>query len=279
MKIILITMTLLYLPFMGFSQEEGDKQRYNSIQLNWGVANLQIQNISASPFIHNSWSPVNMMLRYDRAKKLDQQVSVKFSLHKDMIGEAFEYSAIFTDDEFVSTLPHEFLFLEINYSLGKQVLQTSDWKLTVGGRSSNFLNQSYYDFGPGGSGVYYYSFGLDIWLNAKYDLSDKHHFVTNLALPIFSYATRSPYMTTDGQFIANNKTRKDIDAFINYLKQGELQSWNKRMAVNFDLNYYYNLSEKWNLGLTYLLAMNFNNEPQQYTAIENILQLNGKFNF
>lgn len=90
MRIILITMTLLYLPFMGFSQEEGAEHRYNSIQLNWGMANLQIQNISASPFIHKSWSPVNVMLRFNRSKKFEQQGSIKFSLLKDMIAEPYE---------------------------------------------------------------------------------------------------------------------------------------------------------------------------------------------
>lgn len=278
MKKILL-LTSICLPLIGFSQEEETKHWYNSVQLNWGAANIQIQNISASDLIHKSWSPVNVTLQYERSKKFEQQFYTRFRRYTYQTSDTYEYSAIFTDDEFVSTLPHEFLFIDINYSLGKQVLQQSDWKLAVGGRSSNFLNQTYYDFGPAGSGVYYFSFGLDMWFNAKYDLSDKHQIVANLALPIFSFATRSPYMTTDGQFIADNQTRKGWDAIMNYLKRGELQTWNKRQAVNFDVNYYYKLSEKWHLGLTYWLAMNFNNEPQPYTAIENCFQLSGKFNF
>ena len=126
-------MTLFCLPYMGFSQEEEAEHKFNSLQLNWGMANLKIQNISASPFIHNAWSPLNAMLRYNRSKKFEQQGSIKFSLLKDMIAEPYEYSAIFTDDEFVSTLPHEFLFIEINYSFGIQNPRLSDEPKTVGG--------------------------------------------------------------------------------------------------------------------------------------------------
>ncbi len=46
--------------------------------------------------------------------------------------------------------------------------------------ASNFINQTSYDLGPAGSGVYYYSLGLDIWLNAKYDLGEKSSFVASL---------------------------------------------------------------------------------------------------
>ena len=260
-------------------QELEPKPRHHSLQLNWGAGHLKIQNISASPMIHESWSPVNAVLQYDHSNKLDHQFYIRFRRYTYQMGETFEYSAIYTDDEFLSSLPHEFLFLDINYSLGKQVLQPSAWKLTVGGRSSNFLNQTYYDFGPAGSGVYYYSLGLDVWLNAKCVLNENHHFTANLALPILSFVTRSPYMTTNGQYIADNQTRKGGDALINYLKRVELQSWNKRQAVNFDLSYYYNISDKWQLGATYWLSMNFNNEPQNYTAIENIIQLSTKLNF
>ncbi len=278
MKKLLIAL-ILCLPIVGFAQDSIPKPNYNSIHLNWGAANLQIQNITASPMIHESWSAVNVVLRYDRAKKLDHQIYFKFSQHKDQVGEEFQYTAIYLDDIFYPTLPHEFLLIDLNYSLGKQLLKSPDWKFTVGGRSSNSFNQSYYDLGPAGSGVYYFSLGLDVWFNAKYDLGEKHHFVANLALPVFSWVSRSPYLSTDGRFIADNATHKDGDSFINYLKRGKIHSWNKRQAVNFDLSYYYSLTDKWQLGAAYWLSMNFNQDPQRYGAIENIIQLSGKFNF
>lgn len=278
MKKLLIVL-ILTLPCIGFAQEEEQVPKNSSIQLNWGIGNLQIQNISASPMIHKNWSPVNVAVRYERSKRLDQQVNVKFSQYKDQVGEPFGYSAIYTDDKLVSTVPHSFVMLDISYSLGKQILNNNDWKLTLGGRSSNFLNQSAYDLGPAGSSVYYYSFGLDVWLNAKYDLGEKSSFVANLALPIFSWTTRSPYLTQDGQYFADNLTHKGGDAFANYLKRGEIQSWGKRQSFNFDLSYYYRLSDKWQLGAAYGLTMHFNQEPQRFGSIENIFQLSGKFNF
>lgn len=269
----------LILPYTVFAQEEEQQPKTRSIQLNWGIGNLQIQNISASPMIHKDWSPVNFALRYERSKKLEQQFYVKFSQYEDQVGEPFKYSAIYTDDKFVSTIPHSFVMLDLSYSLGKQILDENDWKLTLGGRSSNCLSQTAYDLGPSGSGVYYFSLGLDAWLNVKYDLGEKSSFVANFALPIFSWATRSPYLSADGQYIADNSTHKGVDAFFNYLKRGEIQSWGKRQSFNFDLSYYYSFTDKWQLGAAYGLTMHFNQEPQRFGSIENIFQLSGKFNF
>jgi len=279
-KIIVISRLLIILiPLVLSTELFGQEASKNAISLSGGEANLQIQNLTASPMIHSSWSPVNAVFRYERTKKLDQQFYIKFSQHKDKDWVYTEYSAIWTDDEMAPTYPHQFILLDINYSLGKQLLNPSDWKLTVGGRSGNSLNLSSYDFGPAGSTVHYWALGLDVWLKASYDLGEKHQFVANLALPIFSWVARSPYLSQDGRYLVDVSSLKGGQSFVNLLKDGSLQSWSTRQSVNFDLAYYYKISDKWQLGAGYWLLINFNQDPQRYGAIENIIQLSGKFNF
>lgn len=200
-----------------------------------------------------------------------------FGLYKPMIGEQFEYNSFYNGIQ--PTLPQSFLMLDINYSLGKNILDKGKWKLALGGRSANRLNSSNYDFGPAGSYGYYYSFGLDIWMNVKYRLSEKHRFVSNLALPVFAYNSRSPYLSADDQYFENASSHKGFESFLNYIKSGELQSWGSYQKVDFDVSYYYTLSDKWDIGGKYVLALDFNQVPTNFTQIENIFYLSVNLKF
>jgi hypothetical protein len=252
-------------------------ENYNSFKLNWGMGNLMRQDMSFSDMIYTKWSPVNVQFEYNRSKKLEQQAYVQFGMFKPMIGEPYSYNSFYNGEE--EAVPCNFLILDINYSLGKTVLDKGKWKLALGGRSANRLNSSNYGFGPAEPYGYYYSFALDVWVNAKYQLSEKHRFVANLALPIFSYNARSPYLSTDAQYLWDNYSHNGLKAFVNYIKGGKIQSWGGSQSVDFDLSYYYTLSDKWDIGGKYSLALDFNQVPANFTQIENILYLSVNLKF
>ena len=169
--------------------------------------------------------------------------------------------------------------MDINYALGKNVLEKGKWKLALGGKARNRLMASDCLFGNAGSFGYYFSFGLDRWTKINFDLNEKHHFIANVALPVFSYNTRSPYMSQNDEYFSDAYSHKPLKSAINYVKRGELQSWGKAQSFDFDISYYYSLSEKWELGGKYMLLMDFNQYPTKFSQIENVIYLSAKLKF
>ena len=273
-KIFIIVVTLLLLVQGVKAQEE---VRVNSFGLNWGMGNLMRQDFTTSPFVHKDWSPVNVQLVYERSKKLDQQASLKFGNYSPRIGESFTFNSFYNGEE--TTLPHSFKMIDINYAIGKSFIEQEKWKFVLGGKSKNHIYASDYNFGPSGPSPIFIAFGLDIWLNIRFDLNEKHYFRSNVALPVFSYIYRAPYLAHDDKLFQNLYSHKPLQELANRIKDGQVQSWGTSQSFDFDLSYGYALNEKWDIGCMYLLSLNFNQTPTNFSQIENVFYISGKFKF
>lgn len=276
MKKILYVCLLAFLICGGNIQAQNENPR--SLQLSWGVGNLVRQDLTFSSIVLRSTSPLNVALTYSRSQKWEQRVFVKFGQYSAMVGEPFDYYWD-TPDEPSSRYPHSFTMLDVNYSLGKSLIDNGKWKLIVGGKVKNDLHISYNNFAAFGHFGYYLSFGLDAWVNLHYQPGEKHHFQSNLSLPLASYISRSPYTSQNDKYFEDNYDHSDIKALLNFMKRGSIHSWGQSQTVDFDLSYFYQLTEKWEIGGNYYLSMNFNQTPTNYASIEQVLSLSGKFNF
>mgnify|MGYP001183732490 CR=1 FL=1 len=251
--------------------------KHNDLSLNWGIGAIMRQDQTVSPFIHQKWSPVNVMLRYSRSKKLDQQAEIKFSLYNPSIVEPYSFNSFYGGEQI--GLAHSFKLIDINYALGKSVLEKNDWRLVLGGKSRNHIYASDYNFGPSGPSPMFISFGLDVWLNVKYVLNEKHYFKANASIPLFSYIYRAPYLAQNDEFFENLYSHKGIKEFASRVSDGDLRSWGNSQRFDFDLCYSIVVNEKWDIGLSYLLSMNLNQSPTQFSQFENVFYINGKFKF
>lgn len=276
MKKTLYLLSLLLIISQGELSAQNEASQ--SLALQWGAGHLQMQNLSFSRFIHKDVSPFNIGLVYQRSNRLEQQINVKFSSYQSQTGELYEYYRD-SPDETQSTYQSSFQMLDLNYSLGKVVLDKNDFQLTLGGRSRNRLFASNNAFGWTDFFGYYFSFGLDAWVNLKYDLNETHHFESNLALPLVSLNTRSPYLQSDDQYLMDNYAHKPLPAVINYIGHARPQSWGQAQGLDFDLSYYYSLNDKWDLGGSYRFSLNMNQSTTPFTSIENILSFNAKIKF
>ncbi len=263
--------------FLNLGDSTAQEENYNSLSLNWGYGNLMRQDLNFSKMIHNDWSPINFLIAYDRSKKLEQQAVLKFSNYKPIVGEQFDF--YYYDGKMETALPHSMHIADINYALGKKILKKNRWDLVVGGKLQNRFMASDYIFGNASSFSYYFSFGLNVWSKIEFELNQKHRFITNIALPLFAYATRSPYLSVDDQYLVDNYDHKALKAVGNFIKRGDFQSWGSSQSFDFDLTYYYALSEKWDIGLKYLLSMNFTQTPTSFTSIENVFYLSANLKF
>jgi hypothetical protein len=273
------TLTLLMLLLLLSGVESmAQNENPNALQLSWGVGNLVRQDLTFNSIVHRSTSPLNVALTYSRSQKWEQRAFVKFGQYSSMVGEPFDYYWD-TPDEPSSRYPHSFTMLDVNYSLGKSLIDNGKWKLIVGGKAKNDLHISYNNFAAFGHFGYYLSFGLDAWVNLQFQPGEKHAFQSNLSLPLASYISRSPYTSQNDEYFEDNIAHNDLKALLNFMKRGSIQSWGQSQTVDFDLSYFYQLSKKWEIGGSYYLSMNFNQTPTHYASIEQVLSLSGKFNF
>lgn len=275
MKRISIHIGLLIFMTMALMAQE--EKKVNSLSLNWGMGKIMRQDLTISPFVHSEWSPLNLLLVYERSKKLEQQASLKFGQYSPRIGEEFTYYSFYNGEQIAE--PHYFTMIDIHYALGLSVMKKGKWKLVLGGKSKNQFYASTYNFGPSGPSPLYIAFGLNLWLNLKYDLSEKHHLKSNLSLPLFSYIYRDPYLAQDDEFFRNLYSHKPLKELTDRIKDGELESWGTSQSFDFDISYVYVLHEKWDVGCTYRLSMDFNQSPTKFSQIENVILFSGKFKF
>jgi len=252
--------------------------KHNSIQLLWGMGQTSRQDLTFSPFVHRDRSPLNFTLRFDRSKKLEQTAYLRFNSYNPQIGNTYEYFTTFNENRY-NTFSHEFLMLELHYGLGKKIIEKEKWYLSIGGKSRNRFRFSTYDYAEAGITGYYLSFGLDAWLKAGYNINNKQSLTANLALPLFSFVSRSPYLTQNDEFFEDNLSHTGIKILGNYIKRAEFRSWGTSQIIDFDLSYHYKLSEKWSIGANYWLSMDFDQEPLKFGSIDNVISFVGKLNF
>ncbi len=272
MKRMYIFLSIL---MMSTSLIKAQEVKSNSFGINLGMGNLKKQDLIFSPFIIRDWSPLNILLDYEHTGKVDQKVSLRFGQSSYYVGEPYSY---FHRGEKTEKWPHSTSNIDLNYSLTKSILQNNNWKLSAGGRYRNRFQLTNYDFGNAGQFSYNLSYGLDALLNIEYK-SGKHSFDSEFALPIFSALARSPYTSQDDAYMERIMVHGDLKIFVEHLKSATYESWGKSQMVDFDVSYKYALSEKWDIGMTYLFVMNLHNTPVQYTSIENVIYLGTTIKF
>lgn len=276
MKIRIISIAISILCTMTLVAQEDVK--VNSLSLNWGMGHVKRQDLSFSPMVHQKWSALNFALSYERSKKLEQEILVRFSHYTPQVGEPYEFNLYFNTEKF-STYPHTFTQFELNYSLGKNIVELGNFKMALGGKARIRFWPSNYMWGDNGSFGYYFSSGLDAWLKLEYVLNDKNHLRAHIGLPVFSFISRSPYMSQNDEYFADNIEHNDFKSVMNFLKRSEIQSWGLSQGVDLDVSYYHAFSGRWEIGASYWLSMNFNQAPTPLASIENTFFLSARLKF
>ncbi len=275
MKYLFLSITIA---FYSANLQAQDTLR-NSIQVSVGLGHLAIQDLTFSPFIHKSFSPISIGFNYQRSKKLEQIASLDYSGYKARIGDEFTYTSFRDSTKSYQTYPHNFTRIQLNYSLGKTVFRSEKLALAVGGRSNNRLYLSNYTFGNNGSFGYYFNLGLDIWFRGSYNITGNQTIEANLFLPLFSFNTRSPYLSQDDEYFQDIYSHKGFKSFLSYFSGGEIQSWNKNRYFDLDISYLVNIKAKWRIGASYGFFLGFNKTPARYACIENKLRFIAAFRF
>lgn len=248
----------------------------NCIQLQIGLSNIARQDLVFSPFVHKDFSPINIGIRYQREKKFYQNIHLRFSSLKPSFIGPYEF---FDDNETKQTSPHIFTMIDLDYWLGKEFRRRSK-SITKAGIAFNADIQALnYVYGRTSFFGYYSAIGLGGFISQTYNANKKNKITGQIALPLFNWVARSPYLVNDDEFIENISSRSGVKTFFAFIGDGNFATLNKSQILDFRLNYAYKLNDRWELGVDYLFEFIHSKEPRNLLSYRNSIFINGTFKF
>jgi hypothetical protein len=190
-----------YIILLGILLSTGlQAQVSKSFGVHLGAGSIIKQDLTFSPMIYKQFSPYKVKLDYTRSGKIEQEFNVQFSTYSTSLTDQFQY---YWDDpaELETSGKHSFTMLNINYKLGKKLIDNEKFDLSAGVRMRSRLNVATYTYGIDWLGhfAYYFAHGLDAYADMNYSFSEKHAVNMGLAMPLFSMVSRSPYMVQSRQ--------------------------------------------------------------------------------
>ena len=239
-------------------------KRPTQLSIRVGPGNYSRQDQIFSPFVHHDWSFVNVGLNYRWGQYSDQFIDFEFGSYNPSLVPTYEYN----DDD--QTYPHSFTLVNLTYALGKEIFNSytgeSNTRIITGGFFEADVEASTYNFAWLGTFGYLAPFSLGAWGEYQHNLGRRNSVSARLMLPLVSWVARSPYLASDDEFIENNYTHSGVDAFFNYLEDGELQTLNRIQQLEFNAGYKHSLSEKWSLGGLYEFRFMHSNKPLNFLS-------------
>lgn len=251
-----------------------------SLGLQWGAGSIIRQDLIFTPMVHKQISAYKVKLDYTRSGKVEQNFEVLFSTYSTSLTDQFNY---YWDEptELDLSGKHSFTMLYINYKLGKKLIDNGKFELSAGVRMRNRLNVATYNYGIDWMSHfgYYFAFGMDAWTDMNYAIADNHAVNMSVALPLFSMVSRSPYLAQDAEYFMDNFSHSSLIALFKFIGGSKLQSWGTSQIADLELGYSYRISEKLDLNLSYLFAMDMNKTPRKLSQFENSMFVGVTYKF
>jgi len=273
MKQVLVLLIGWFTVFNCYGQEA---IRKNSLSLNLGPGYIMRQDIMFSPFIHTDISFLSIGLEYTHQAKLYQKVSLRYGNFNPKVSDPYDFS-IHGENE--TAYPHSFNMIDIDYHIGKVMIDNGKSTLTAGGLLSVDVQVFNYVYARISSFGYYSAFGLDIFGRYGIRISEKNSIAASLQLPLASWLARPPYNGIDDEFIENISSHSGFKTFLAFIGDGELVTWNRLQTFDAGINYTYSLNEKWDLGAGYLFEFIHANQPQNLLSFRNTINISATIRF
>lgn len=117
------------------------------------------------------------------------------------------------------------------------------------------------------------SYGLGIKGLAIYRFNKKHSLQTSIALPMVGLIVRPPYAGNDDYITANGEDKLKV------LTHGKIASLNEYIAVDWQTNYKYNISKRFDAQLKYSMNFQQYNIPKKAILLQNNISLGINYKF
>lgn len=273
MKTIWTLVFLWLIALTSYGQKIASK---NALTVSFGPSYIVRQDLVFSPFIHQDLSSTNIGIRYQRKNTFYQNLHLRFSSLKPSFKQSYEF---IDDGEVKQTSPHIFNIIDLDYWLGKEISRREKYTTTVGIAFNTDIQALNYAYGRTSFFGYYSAIGLGAFISQTYIVNGKNKITGQIALPVFNWLARSPYLVNDDEFIENISSRSGIKTFFAFIGDGNFATLNKLQTLDFRLNYSYKLNDRWELGVDYLFEFIHSKEPRNLLSYRNSIFINNTFKF
>ncbi|AFM02608.1 hypothetical protein Fleli_0106 [Bernardetia litoralis DSM 6794] len=232
----------------------------NTIGMQAGYTQSYIKDLNYSP-LNYSAQGFNIGLSYERITKKENLFFLKTDFSSSTLSH--KISDKFDADRYLVNL-------EIGY-LKNIHLSNEKLNLKIGGSYHSYIDATFFD---GIEAITFFTLhGVDISTRFSYQISSKKRLTTSLSVPVFGLLVRPPYTGWDKFIIESQDTPAKV------FFRGDLASINKYVALNWNLNYSYSLSPKWNLSAQYQLRYYKTKELDLAKYLTNQLSFGANFKF
>lgn len=222
-------------------------EKENTFSMNIGLGQNSRQDQVFSPFIHNNFSLLNGSVEYSRTGKFFQQVKIGMSTFDPMLQQPYNYSE---HDEVKTATPHYFLYIDLDYLLGRNLKELGKINFTIGGMFNTNTQSLNYVYARIGSFGYFSALNLGVFGKFDFSFTEKNGLSFMLKLPVVSWLSRSPYLVNDDEFIENISSHSGVKTFLAFIKDGKPATWNSLQQFEIEIKYMYYFLPKWGIGLS-----------------------------
>jgi len=235
MKRVTITIALLLSGIMALTAQD-DRFKAgikNSIRLQGGLGQGYFKDLNYSPLIYSSGGLV-INTSYHRSLKNENLL---------FFSAGFQFGELNTAVTEFNTSEHFNVNLELGF-LGNIPVNTSEIKLRIGGQYHSNIDVVFYDGTEAITAFGLHS--LDLTGSISWDIATKHTLSSTMSLPVFGLLIRPPWTGWDKYIVEHEDNR--IPIFF----RGKWTSLNDFFSINWNIQYQFTISSKWDLAAKYL---------------------------
>lgn len=257
-KYLLTFLTLICLDLVMLGQDL-EKTAKNEIDVNLGYQKNFLKDLNLSP-LNQVGGGLATLLKYKRTSKNIWGATIQFSTGNIISGpKEQEFSTLYINAN-----------IELNY-LFKIPQEKLAYQFYVGPvYNTRVLYLDWYDL-DAFSFVATHGIGIKGMVSKK--INDKHLIQSSLAIPVFQFLSRPPYNGID-EFIIENQ-----DSPAKIIFNGSPSSFNNYFALEFSLDYKYNITPHIDWMINYMLFTHTVKEANHFKSLSNSITTGIAINF
>ncbi len=259
MALLIIAITIMVFNVQG-------QDLKNGLSANIGIGTIARQDLVFSPFIHKDFTPVNVGLEYTRKANYFQKLNIRYASFNPMLATPYEFHH---NGESKVASQHYFTIINLDYSFGMEIIKSEKSSTTAGVLFAADVQLLNYVYGRIGNFGYYSILGLGGFISKEYQINEKSRFSGRISLPLINWFARSPYLVNDDEFIENINSHSDLKSFFAFIGDGNIATLNKLQTFDIEAGYTYRLSNRWEIGLSYLFEFIHARDPRSLLSYRN----------
>lgn len=242
------------------AQEASSSLKSNRIGLELGWNQAWFRDLNFSP-LNYSAGGVDIGINYQHTTTNQHQIFANIGFSPTSLKA--RPTDFFDSDRYLANL-------KIGY-LRKIPALGTPFTLRAGLQYQSYVDVLFYDGVE--SVTFFVLHGFDLTGSLSYDINSRHKLSTTLSIPVFGQLVRPPYSGWD-KFIVE---AQDSPAGIFF--RGKWTSLQDYFGLNWDLQYQYQASPRWDLTANYGFSYYRSDEPATVTSVNTKLSLGANFNF